>query len=451
MKKGRFRLIGVLYTIIFFLFGAAAVLLTETYGWKMDLTENRLYTLSDESEEILSEISEPVTVTVFNQETECPLILKNLLARYSRTGQNVSVFYSDPYREPERVRAYEEMGYVIELDDLMIESGDRYQQIKLADLYEMNESGTQIEKIMAERVITSAIHQVTSGEKTRILFTDGHGEEPSGTLMELFSSNHYQTGYTELSVLGIDMETEILVICAPKRDFSAEDIAVLEDYLTSGGSAMIFLEPGAGNLENLMVFLQDWGIIPANQAVKEPDLFVSGSELNIAATYAPHEINQFFTNNRYYVIIPSCVALKQAYVKQGTTKTQQVLHTSAAAYTEENTALGAVGLVLTSERTVTLEDGSSAEGRLFVSGSKQIYGDDLLTSAKLANHDFLVQAAAWCAEDSGMISIPATEMEDTYLPVVAQEARILILLMLGVLPVGILAIGTFISLHRRYL
>ncbi len=451
MKKSRFRLIGILYTMIFLLFGTTAVLLTDAYGWKVDLTENRLYTLSDASKEIVSEVSEPVQITVFNQETECPLILTNLLDRYSRTGQQVTVLYSDPYREPERVRTYKEMGYAIELNDLIIESGDRYHQIKLTELYEMNASGTQIERIVAEQRITSGFHQVTNGEKAMVLFTDGHGEEPSRALMELFSSNHYQTGYTELSVLGIASETKILVIGAPKRDFSAEDIAVLEEYLSAGGSAMFFLEPGSENLENLMTFLKDWGIVSENQAVKEPDLFVSGNELNIAATYAPHEMNQFFTNNRYYVIIPSCVPLYQEYVKQGTTKTQQVLHTSGKAYLEDSAEIGVFGLVLTSQRTATQEDGSTAEGRLFVSGSKQIYGDDLLASAKLANHDFLVQAAAWCAEDSLMISIPATEMEDTFLPVLAQEARVLIILMLGVLPLGILAIGACISLRRRYL
>ena len=451
MKKSRFRLIGMLYTVIFLLVGIMAVLLTEAYGWKIDLTENRLYTLSEASEEVVSDLTQQVKITVFNQETECPLILTNLLDEYTSMEEKVTICYIDPYREPELVRMYKEMGYAIELNDLIIESEDRYQQLKLMELYEMNDAGTQVEKIAAEQKITSGIHQVTSGEKTQVLFTDGHGEEPSQALMELFTSNHYQTGYTELSVLGIAPETKILVISAPKRDFSAEDMEVLEEYLNTGGSAMIFLEPGSENLENLRIFLKDWGIAPENQAVREPDLFVSGSELNIAATYAPHEINQFFTNNRYYVIIPSCVPLHQEYIRQGTTKTQQVLHTTGDAYIEENAEKGVFGLVMTSSRTTTMEDGSTAEGRLFVSGSKQIYGDDLLTSSKLANHDFLVQAAAWCADDSFMISIPATEMKDTFLPVLAQESRSLILLMLGVLPLGILAIGICISLRRRYL
>ncbi len=451
MKKSGFYLIAVMYSVIFALTGAAAVLLTEGYGARLDLTENRLYTLSEESEHVIRAVSAPVTITVFNQKEECPIILKNLLAEYEQAGGMVFVRYRDPYREPEIVRAYEEMGYAIEVNDLMVESEGRYKQLKLTDLYEMNEAGTQIKRIMAEQMITSGIHQVSNGEKTKILFTDGHGEEPSKSLMELFTTNHYQTGYTELSVSGIDDETESLVICAPKRDFSAEETDAIEAFLTAGKSVMVFLEPGAEGLENLSGFLEEWGIVPANLAVKEPTLFVSGNELNIAATYAPHEINQFFTNNRYYVIAPSCMALEQGYVRQGNTKTRQVLHTSKDAYIEGKTERGVFGLVLTSQRAVTSEDGQAVEGRLFVCGSKQIYGDDLLSSAKLANRDFLVQAASWCVNDESLISIPAKEMNHIFLPAAARETRILAVLTLGVIPLGILAGGVCISLRRRYL
>lgn len=451
MTKARIRMLAALYTVIFILAGAAAIILTEGYGWRLDLTENRLYTLSEASEMVVSEISGLTTVTVFNQESECPIILRKQLLQYAKRNRHLSVFYCDPYREPDRIRHYEELGYRIELNDLMIESGSKCKQIKLTDMYEMNEEGTQIKRVMAEQLITSGIHQVNTGEKEKVLFTDGHGEEPSQALMELFSMNSYETGYTELSVLGVDEQTEILVICAPKRDFSTEEVALIEAYLTSGGSLMVFLEPGAENLGNLKTLLNDWGLDFAGQAVMEPKLFVSGSGLNIAATYAPHAINQFFTNNRYYVIIPSCAALKQAYIRQGTTKTQQVLYTSPDAYMEGSFDKGVFGLALTSQRAITLENGQAAEGRIFLSGSKQIYGDDLLSSAKLANRDFLVQTAAWCAGDHSLISIPAKETDSMFLPVTAWEVRILSIFMLGVLPGGILAGGAFVSLRRRYL
>lgn len=439
------------FLVLFFLTGVLSILLTEKFGWKLDLTENKLYTLSSETEKILSDLKEQVTITVFNEETEYPLLPKNLLAGYPQKSRNITVRYCDPYREPKLVRLYEDKGCSIELNDLIIESNGRYQQLKLMDLYQLDNSQSQVEKLYAEQEITSGIHKVVNKEKKKVLFTDGHGEEPSMGLMDIFSQNHYQTAYTELSIQGIDKSTELLVICSPKRDFSSEEIYAVEKYLENGKSVMLFWEPGSSGMTNLREFLEDWGISPTDELVEEPDLYVSGSRLNVAATYVPHEINQFFSNNRYYVITPSCVAMKQVYEKQGTTETSRVLRSSAKAVTERLGEKGPFALVLSSERRVTVQDGNEAVGKLFVCGSKNIYGDDLLSSEKLANRDFLIQAAAWCTEDGTMINIPPKEMGHELLPVVAAERRKWAVLMLVVLPVGILAMGVGISFHRRYL
>lgn len=439
------------FLVLFLLVGVLSILLTEKFGWKLDLTENKLYTLSSETEKIVSDLNEQVTITVFNAETEFPLLPKNLLAGYPHRSGKITVRYCDPYREPKLVRQYEDKGFSIELNDIFIEANGKIHQLKLMDLYQLDDSQSQIKKLYAEQEITSGIHRVVNEEKKKVLFTDGHGEEPSKGLMDIFSQNHYQTAYTELSIQGIDENTELLIICSPKKDFSPDEIDVVEEHLKNGKSVMIFWEPGSRGVINLREFLEDWGISPSDELVEEPDLYVSGSRLNVAATYVPHEINQFFSNNRYYVIVPSCVALKQVYENQGKTETLQVLRSSAKAVTDHAGEKGPFPLVLSAERKVTIQDGKTAVGRLFVCGSKNIYGDDLLSSDKLANRDFLIQATAWCTEDDTMINIPPKEMEHELLPVVAAERRKWAILMLAVLPVGILAVGVGISLHRRYL
>lgn len=450
-KRGQLGLAAGAMMIIFLMTGILSVLLTENFGWKLDLTENRLYTLSEESKEILSRLERPVRIIVFNQAAEYPLLPQNLLNRYSQCTKMVQIYYCDPYQEPKTVREYEELGYKLELNDLIIEAEGRRKQLKFADLYEFNSSRTQVEKLVAEQEITSAIHMVVNGARKKVIFTDGHGEEPSASLMELFSRNHYQTSYGELSVTGIAPETAVLVICAPRRDFSEEEIDMIEEYLSAGGSVMAFWEPGTEGMENLTGLLADWGIRPTNRLVEEPGLHVSENPLNVAATYSQHEINQFFKNNRYYVVTPSCVALEQLYESQGTTRTGKVLRASIDAAAGGLKEGGPFGLMISSERVVTTETGEPVTGRLLVCGSKGIYGDDMLSSEKLANGTFLVQAAGWCAGEENMIHIPPKEMGDIILPVVASEVKKWAVLMLGVLPLGILLTGAGIVLHRRYL
>lgn len=453
MMRGKKRQTGLAagaMLTLFLLVGMLSLLLTENYGWKLDLTENRLYTLSEDTKEILSQLDQPVNIVVFNREAEYPLLPKNLLARYSGYSKMIQIRYCDPYREPKLVREYQELGYKVELNDLIIESAGGRKQLKLTDLYEFNASRTQVEKLAAEQEITSGIHLAANGEREKILFTDGHGEEPSASLMDLFSKNHYQTAYAELSVQGIDRETAALVICAPRRDFSLEEIGCVEEYLLAGGSVMVFWEPGTEGMERLTELLEDWGIRPTENLVEEPKLYVSGSPLNVAATYGQHEINQYFKNNRYYVVVPSCVALEQLYESQGTTNTGQVLRSSKDAAAGGQAQGSPFSLVLGSERAVTTETGNGVTGRILVCGSKRIYGDDMLSSEKLANGDFLIQAAGWCVGAEEMLHIPPKEMGSLLLPVVSSEVKGWAILLLGMIPLGTLAVGAGISLQRRY-
>ena len=452
MKKtspsGGYRLTALLLIAVFALAGAVSVALTERYGLRLDLTENRLYTLSAQTEQIVSALEQDVSITVMNAEAEFPLLPRNLLSRYSLCGERLTVSYCDPYRDPRTVQTYTQLGYDVQQDDLMIQSGGHIRQLHLADLYELQGDGSRIERLVAEQRITSAIHQVTRDARASVLFADGHGERPSASLMELFETNQYAAAYTTISVLGIDPDAAALVICAPQRDFSEADIAALDGYLSAGGSVMVFAQPGMDGLPNLSAFLRDWGIGLTDGVVRETDLYVSGSDTSIAATYAAHDINAFFTNNRYFVITPSCMPLEQTFIRQGTVRTQQVLRSSANAFVSDGRQ-GPFALALTAQRT-SAADGSNT-GRLFAVGSMLVYGDDLLAAPSVANRDFLTQAIGWCTGGEALISIPAKELTQPFLPIVAGEARLIAALMTVALPLLILLTGALIWLRRRYL
>ena len=171
MKHGS-RILSIgLMTLLFALSGLAAVLLTERFGWRVDLTEQALYTLSEESEAILGALDRPVTITVINGEKEYPLLPANLLKKYAAACRQLTLRWCDPYLKPGTVRAYEEKGCSVELNDIVVESDDRIKRIQLTDLYEMNGDGTEITGLKAEQAISSAIFQVTQAESETFVST----------------------------------------------------------------------------------------------------------------------------------------------------------------------------------------------------------------------------------------------------------------------------------------
>lgn len=454
MKHGS-RILSIgLMALLFALSGLAAVLLTERFGWRVDLTEQALYTLSEESEAILGALDRPVTITVINGEKEYPLLPANLLKKYAAACRQLTLRWCDPYLKPGTVRAYEEKGCSVELNDIVVESDDRIKRIQLTDLYEMNGDGTEITGLKAEQAISSAIFQVTQAESETVLFTDGHGEQVSGALLDVMEENHFSTAYTTLSVLGIQADASLLCIASPERDFLKEEIEILRAYMNRGGRMMVFLSGGAEKLTNLSAFLDEWGVKPGEGILEEPTLYMNENPNAIAATYVSHEINRYFTRKRYYVIVPSCIPLEQTYISQGKSKTQQVLRTSSRASAVlndgERNANAPFGVAISSVRESIL-DGKTAQSRLIAIGSKQIYADDLMALPNLANRDFLVQCIGWCTEKDEMISIPGKPIGDPFLPVVAGEIQIWMILFVVLLPACLLGVGLMRHIYRRRL
>lgn len=449
MKKHRYLTQIVLFFVIFICLGICASVLTDRAGAKLDLTENKLYTLSDETLKVLDDLQEPVEITVLNQGADFPIIVKNLLDSYASRSSQIDITYCDPYREPKLIRELQNKGFRISENDVIVRSADGEQALSLDSLYEMDDSGSRVVRLTGEQKITSAIYSATHPERRTVLFTDGHGEEPSAALMALFENNHYQTSYSELSVLGIGEDTALIVICAPKRDASEEEIAMLKEYMEQGGAVLCFMEPGTSGLTRFADFLAERGIGLTDDVISDPSLSISGNKLNIVAAYGNHEINNYFTDNRLYVIAPSSSAVDQLYVKQGRTETGQVLRSSPSSYTSPGET-GSKGLCVSSARTVTDASGNQSEERLVVFGSKLIYGDDLMGESKLANGDFILQTISWLANDEDLINVPAKDLESDILPATDRLSNRYTVVMIVVI-LAILVSSFVIYFRRRYL
>lgn len=450
MKKHAFLITVLLCLLIFASLGVCASVLSERCGMRLDLTEEKLYTLSDETDEVLSSLAQPVTITVYNRSTDFPAIVRNLLERYETFGAMLDVEYRDPYTAPRELRELQGRGYEVDENSIVVRSGENVRVLTVDELYELDESGSKVKRLTAEQKLTSAVDAVVRGERGTVLFMDGHGEEPSNALIELFELNQYKTAYAELSVVAIEEDTVLIVICAPKRDATAEEIALLEEYMARGGAVLCFMEPGSSGLLHFAEFLEERGIGLTDAAVSEPQLYISDNPMSIVATYAGHEINSYFANDRRYVVVPSCSAVEQLYIKQGRGRTQQVLRTSSAAYTLIDD-IGTRNLCVSAERTSTGNDGNEVSQRLVVFGSKLIYSDDLLGEGKLANRDFLVQTVSYLVGEEPLLSIPAKELTVDILPVTAQTARLYAGSAMIALPVLILLAGLGVCIRRRYL
>lgn len=433
---------------------------TEALGLKLDLTENKLYVLSDTTTDIIGSLSTEVNIQVFNKKQDFLILIREILDRYKLNSGKISLEYYDPYENPKLVQKYKEQGYDISLNSVVVQSGDRKRVFEITDFYDIDKATSQVKSCIAEQVLTSAIAYVTSQSKPMVLFSDGHDEQPSAALLEIFELNNYQVQRTALAITGIDPGAELLVIAAPSRDFAPGEIELIEAYLEKGGRLMVFLPPSGEGLPMLTKLLNDWGIGISDDVVLEKELYSFGNPLNVAATYLSHEITAFFAQNRYYVIMPSSRGLSQLFAQKGSISASPVLVSSGKSYAKSSTevqttvqtaadAQGPFVLAITSAKQPVTPGEKSA--KIFVAGSKSIYADDLMTTKSLANHDFLIQAANWCIENDRLLNIPAKNLNTSSISVLDYEVTWYGLIFIVLLPIAVLLAGLVIYLRRRHL
>ena len=453
---------------------AIAMLTVGRFSLKLDLTDSKLYQLSQASYRMAAELAAPVQITVFSAQQDFPAMLREILAGYEKLDEYISVSYADPFGNPKLVDSFLQRGTRILQNDIVVERGDKFKRFTIEDLYLFDDAKTKVTGVRAEQQLTGAIIQLGSSRKPAVRFTDGHNENPSKALIELFSKNNYQTDRIALSISPLEAGTDLVVIAAPTRDFAVKETNALEVYLNQGGSLMAFLAPSDTPLPKLEAFLERWGITYGSGVVLEPQAHISDNLVNIVPRYGQHEINVYFGDKRYFLLMPSARVMAPAEKPSFDLDVMTVLLSTPDAYAKAESTLGSpekraadpqgpFSLALTASKpvsgkttpeTVNPTEGGPAGGaekkaRLFAAGSVLFYADDILEMSTFANADFLTQTISWLNPQQNLLNIPAKTIAPAPLTILPGEAAAAGIILIGIIPIFILATGIFVAIRRR--
>jgi len=454
-------LLVVVMVLLLIMINMVGISVVEKFSVKLDLTDNKLYDLSEATAQVAASLTEPVTITVFSRRDDFVIMLRELLDRYDALSGQISVIYKDPYENPVLIDSYKQKGITIKQDDIVVEGEYRLKQYAIQDMYNMNAAQTAVTGMKAEQQITGSLLYVNDTSVPVVRFTDGHNERPTTALMSLFEQNNFDVGRTTLSVMGIGDNTDVLVIASPTRDFEPKEIDSLDTFMNRGGSLMVFIEPSVNEYTNLEAFINGWGIGLGDKVVFEKEAYVSGNPINIVPMYVQHEINQYFGDNRYFLTMPSTRNLFFVENSSYDLDVKALLVSSGESYAKSGVDFetaqkrnsdetGPFYLAMTSSRQV-LRDGKEDEAKLFVAGSRNMFGDDILGTSTYANADFLTQSINWLNEMQSSINIPAKNIEADPISVLPNEAKNIGIVLIGVLPAMVLVAGFVIYFRRKNL
>ncbi|WP_446388703.1 Gldg family protein [Coleofasciculus sp. B1-GNL1-01] len=259
------------------------------YGVQIDLTENQLFTLSPQSQQVVRNLDQSVKVWVF--ESPANPANQELLENYRRYGSNLEFEFVDPQLQPELAQKFN-VNYI---GEVYLEYGNQ------RELVQTISPGERLSEVQ----LTNAIERITGDRADKVYFLQGHGERPleasdEGGLSQAVSALETKNFTVEPLNLAeqpaVPDDASLIVIAGPKRALFEPEVQALEDYLADGGSLLVMIDPDTN--PGLEPLLSDWGVTLTNQIVIDASgqgrLVGLGPATPLVTQYGDHPITQDF-------------------------------------------------------------------------------------------------------------------------------------------------------------
>jgi ABC-type uncharacterized transport system involved in gliding motility auxiliary subunit len=431
---------------------------------RWDLTANAVFTLSDQTKNVLQKIDAPLKIRVFDKSTEMQRF-RDALEEYANVSKRVSVEYLDIDR-----------------------------QLALAKQYQVNALGTvvfeykgRIERVVgtSEQDLTNGIIKVVTGTQKKIYFVQGHGEKDtvsaertgySAVKSSLERENYLVDKLVLIQQGQVPADAAIVVLAGPRTDLLPPEADALKTYLAAGGKLLVLLDPPESTkvppLANLDGLLHGWGFRIGTNIVVDVSgigqIFGAGAAMPVAATYPSHPITERFDILTAYPLARSVGPVAGGV--DGHTP-QTIVETSPRSWADtdidgimkggevkfdqaKGDEQGPISLAaaVRGDATATTanrggNDEKKPETRVVVVGDSDFVANGYLNVQ--GNRDLFMNMIGWLSQQENLISIRPKEPGDSRLTLTADQARRIGWLALVIIPGLIFAFGIYTWWRRR--
>lgn len=433
---------------------------------RFDLTENKAFSLGEQTIKVVESLPREVTVTAFYREAEpARQKLEDLLAEYRYHSPKLTVRYIDPDTRPGDAKRYG----ITEYGTIVVESGK-------------NESRTNTPD---EESLTNAIIKVTKDRERVVYFTTGHGEHDLGVsernglslLKGELEKQHYAVKPLALSQ-GIPADATVIGIAGPQKPFLEAEVRMVEEFLRKGGHVLCLHDPDTDS--GLAGVLSAYGVMVRKDVVvdKVSRLFGGDYLMPLVPADGYDEFHAITKTFRFQTFFPIASSVEiEASLPEGVTATR-LLQTSPMSWAQpdagelktghltlrEGTGVkGPITIAAAVARKVDRAPGpearpaSSPEGepKSAIETRLVVFGDsDFLTNGYFnasGNGDLALNVIAWLAEQEELVSIrPKTSLPRIVI-LSPQQVRYYFWSIVAFAPVTIAVVGVGIWWRRKKL
>jgi len=432
------------------------------HHYRIDFTESKLHSLSDQSIKVLKNLKQDVLVKGFFREGNMGRArMENLLGIYAYHSKKIKYEFIDPDKNPGLVKRYG----VSQDGTTIFESGDKENRVTSS----------------TEEDVTNAIIKVSREKKKVIYFLEGHGE---GSI-EVSEESGYSAAKDELQKIGYEakkltlalsetfpQDCALLIIPGPKKDLLPNELETVKNFIDKGGRVFFMVDPETA--PGLVPFLSSYGLKLENDVVVDTVSRLFGGDyfMPVITEYESHEITKNF---RYATFFPYARSVEIAEQKpervnvNGLGKTspnswsERQLDQKTVTFDKEKDKPGPISLAVVAtikpkeeKKEEAAKPGEKKEGEeKKPEGRLAVFGDSDFVSNRYynlsGNGNFFLNTVNWLTEEPDLISIQPKTSSPRTIQLSPAQGRLIFFVSVIILPLVILVLGMSVWARRRSL
>ena len=443
---------------------------------KIDVTKNKLYSLTDASKKALEKIDQDVKIYAYGFAEKSSF--EDLLKQYNKVNSKITYELLTEESNYEMVKKYElSEGYYV----VIIKSGDSEKVIDASTEFTSYDNTTYQPIDTTEQTITNSILGLSAEHKPKVYLTQGHGEYGTADITRLLSqlqNEAFEIDFVNLATTGtVPEDCNILAIISPSQDLLDAEVTAITDYINKGGEIFFSMDVISQevSLTNLQKVLDLYGVSVENGYVFEcatnkylsnynyiymPQ--VSGSSNITKDIYTDSFLWLVFTGRLNYKTDSELEALKVTKETLLSSSDESLFITNLSSdiegAVEEATIAGGlksseVASLVT--KKVTLEDGKETESKLVIVASSSFMSDYVISEINQtyplsfigSNMDFVMNSMANLGEKENILTIRKEYNTSTYSPTTVQH--IIVIAIITLVPLLIIVTGIFVGIWRK--
>lgn len=443
------------------IFGNLAIKALPVKYTEVDVTSQKLYTLTDATKELVAQVNEPLKIYVYVSDSNKDTTIDRILQEYADLNKNITIEYKDPSKAP---KFYEKFTSESPVENsLFLETATKTKYINSNDMYiqdyAYNENTGSYDTTTSydiEGQITSGISYMLYGNSVTIYNITGHDEASleDGYLDAIAKANY---AVEDLSLIGKDIpeDCQVILINAPMSDYSSDDADKIIEFLDNGGTVIITLEVidnVKDDMPNFSRILDYFGVSVADGLIVDMNAYAQSPFFILPEVYSDDITSGVY--GRKNVWMPYAKALIVDNENENVTTTT-LLASSSSSYNkhdlenstsyeqEEGDDNGPFSVAVKANKT----DG----GNGYIVGSPFLFADTVdQATANASSTMFMNMVNSSVTEEETMTAVvPARNMDSSTFIISSMAGLIIFLVVMFVVPLVLIITGLVIWLRRR--